>query len=67
MNLRPCQCGATPKISEWADGATKVLQLACKCGQHGCAIMYTKSEDRMRCAQAAVDGWNMADVPQKTV
>lgn len=59
--IRRCKCGSTPKILTCHDGPDTLLQLACKCGRKGAVLSYTKPEDAARVAQAAIDGWNLAD------
>jgi hypothetical protein len=57
----PCQCGSTPAFVHSQHGATRMMRLACNCGNRGAALLYTKPEDRARMVQAGIDGWNLAD------
>lgn len=60
MIRRPCKCGATPTIEESVSFPIHIIQVQCKCGLKGAALMYTKPQDRERMRQAAADGWNLA-------
>jgi hypothetical protein len=57
---RPCHCGATPTLTESERYGIKLMRLECPCGNHGATLFYIKPEDRLRMAQAAWDGWNLA-------
>lgn len=58
---RPCPCGATPALTERVQHGVNIMRLVCPCGRSGASLMYTKAEDRAKMAQAAWDGWNLAD------
>lgn len=60
MTLIPCKCGATPALTETARYGINVMRLECECGNHGATLMYTKTADREKMRQAAVDGWNLS-------
>ncbi len=58
---RPCPCGSTPALTEREQSGIQIMRLVCPCGRSGASLMYTKPGDRARMAQAAWDGWNLAD------
>jgi hypothetical protein len=66
MTIRPCRtirpdgkpCGLTPTVQVCAPHK---LRVECACGAHGVAISYNFPEQMRKVAQAAVDGWNLAD------
>lgn len=60
MNLKACNCGATPKFREGQVGATYWLQLFCGDTPVGAFLTYTKPEDREWMIQAGIDGWNLS-------
>lgn len=57
--LRPCQCGKLPAITENTVSRIHILRVECKCGAFGASMLFTKREHREKMEQAAVDGWNM--------
>lgn len=61
ITVRQCPCGSTPTLTEREQSGIQIMRLVCACGKHGATLMYTKPEDRARMAQAAIDGWNLAD------
>lgn len=56
--LRPCRCGLTPSTKIYGP---HMLRVECACGAHGVAISYNFPEQIPQVAQAAADGWNLAD------
>ena len=59
--MKPCPCGSTPTLAESVRYDIQIMRLECRCGKHGSTLMYTRPEDRAKMAQAAWDGWNLAD------
>jgi hypothetical protein len=35
------------------------VQVKCRCGRHGAAILYTKPKDEAWAVSCAVDGWDL--------
>lgn len=48
-------------LTESQHGHIHIMQLVCRCGNHGATLMYTKPEDRARMQQAAWDGWALCE------
>lgn len=59
-DIRPCNCGATPRFHEGKIGSTFWLQLFCGGRPVGAFLTYTKPEDKARMIQAGTDGWNLS-------
>lgn len=60
MKLRPCPCGATPRVEKgWLAGYV-VLQVKCQCGPKGARLLCASLVEVLRAREAAVDWWNMA-------
>lgn len=57
--LRACHCGHLPRITERMVNNVHMVQIRCKCGNHGAALLSTKRGQEEKMRQAAVDGWNL--------
>ena len=52
-----CKCGELPTVYEGKLDDSNLVQVRCKCGNHGAQLLYQKEADRERTIVAACDGW----------
>jgi hypothetical protein len=56
---RQCSCGLMPIVERRKTPFATSVQVKCRCGRHGAAILYTKPKDEAWAVSCAVDGWDL--------